>query len=428
MAPKSPENNRRLGGIDPAALAVASLAAAVSVISPPGPYSPGSMLIGIAVLAVIVGYDHEPQREPRESFAFSAVCALAGWLVLGYPAEIICTAIRGIDTGTHMLEGWDAARARLEVLVNENAFQAYYGMDDLGYSQIPPAVALVDWALLVLVIYLVDRSRSEATRTKADAHVSSTDGAETRRASTVAPVEVQARVKCREGPSESAHPNLRTHEMNAASDSQSRLNYLLACFHSSQEELLTRVKQREEWIKLQLVAQVVILALANGVKLMGAEPTSRVLWVSTLALPVSVVFYLLYVVEDRLIKHLADYIGDLSSLEARINSAKDLIPNFDNSHHLKAFFRETLIYRIISQFVVFVLIPGGVALAYRWGNPPRGIVDWVLAGTDVILGFVLLVVLILTARFRFRQNKDVISTPDRRTAGHASPGISPPHG
>jgi len=41
------------GGIDPAALAVASLAAAVSVIAPSGPYGPASMMIGLTILVAI---------------------------------------------------------------------------------------------------------------------------------------------------------------------------------------------------------------------------------------------------------------------------------------------------------------------------------------------------------------------------------------
>jgi hypothetical protein len=53
---------KRIGGIDPAALAAATLSAAITVFSPPGPYSPGGMLVGITVLAVIIGFDHEPSR------------------------------------------------------------------------------------------------------------------------------------------------------------------------------------------------------------------------------------------------------------------------------------------------------------------------------------------------------------------------------
>lgn len=188
-------------------------------------------------------------------------------------------------------------------------------------------------------------------------------------------------------------------------DDASRTEYLLACFQSANEELLARVRQREEWIKFQIVAQVVVLALANGVKLLGAEPTSRVFWVQALALPVSCVVCILYVVEDRLVKHLADYIGDLSAIEAKLQATTTFIPNFDSSEHLKAFFHETLGYRIISQFIVFLLIPVGIAIAYRWSSPSRSSVGWMLIAVDALVALTIASVLFANARFRYRQNR-----------------------
>ncbi len=78
---------RKKGEIDPAALAVAALAAAVSVIAGLGAYTPRCSMIGVTILFVIFGYDFEPHRAWRESLAFSAVCGLVTLLVLGYPLE-----------------------------------------------------------------------------------------------------------------------------------------------------------------------------------------------------------------------------------------------------------------------------------------------------------------------------------------------------
>lgn len=190
--------------------------------------------------------------------------------------------------------------------------------------------------------------------------------------------------------------------MNPPADPQGRMTYLLACFQAAQEELLLRVKQRDDWIKLQLAAQGVVVALANGVKLMGAEPDSPLLWVSALAMPVAIVFYALYVVEDRLIGHLADYIKDVSRYEADLNSAKKLIPNFDGSSHIQAFARETLPYRGLSQFVVFLLIPVGIAFGQRWGHPLQDEIDWISLGVDSLIAVIIIVVLVISYRFRAR--------------------------
>src|SRR5688572_7865520 len=82
MGKSDSATTRNDGGIDPAALAVASLAAAVSVIAPPGPYGPASMMIGATILVVIFAYDVAPRRTLSQSIAFGGVCALMSLLAL----------------------------------------------------------------------------------------------------------------------------------------------------------------------------------------------------------------------------------------------------------------------------------------------------------------------------------------------------------
>lgn len=194
-------------------------------------------------------------------------------------------------------------------------------------------------------------------------------------------------------------------------NAEGRVSYLLTCVQTASDELLVRIKHRDDWLKLQLATQVVILALANGIQLLGAELATQggtesapqVLWISVLSMPVSLVFYLLYVVEDRLVKHLADYLGDTSGMEARLSSGPgDPIPNFDSSRHLNAFFKETLVYRVASQFTVFLLIPGGIVLAHHLTSAPITPLDRTLAVVDLILAVVITRILFVSARFRAR--------------------------
>jgi hypothetical protein len=127
----------RRGGIDPAALAAASLAAAISVIAPPGPYGPGSMVIGATILVVILAYDVDPHRTPWQSLAFSAVCALISLLVLGYPLEFAFAT--------------DKVN-RFDVLFREPP-------RDLGHSEVPPLAVLALWVALTSVYWGIDRRR-----------------------------------------------------------------------------------------------------------------------------------------------------------------------------------------------------------------------------------------------------------------------------
>jgi hypothetical protein len=138
MAQDARGDTGRRGGIDPAALAAASLAAAVSVIAPPGPYGPASIIIGLTMLLVVLGYDIDPDRTRRQSLAFSGVCALISLLVLGYPLEILWA--------TSKLE-------RLLVMLKERT-------DDHNYSEVPPIFVLSLWLVLTAVFYSFDRRRS----------------------------------------------------------------------------------------------------------------------------------------------------------------------------------------------------------------------------------------------------------------------------
>jgi len=92
--PPEPIRKPLKGGIDPAALAIASLAAAVSVIAPPGPYGPRCLIIGVTIICVVLGYDVEPSRKWPQSLAFSAACSLILLLALGYPMELCFAALK----------------------------------------------------------------------------------------------------------------------------------------------------------------------------------------------------------------------------------------------------------------------------------------------------------------------------------------------
>ena len=110
-------NSNRLGGIDPAALAAATLAVAISAIAPPGPYSPIGSVIGLTVLVLILAYDVDPQRTRLQSVAFGAVCALVTVLVIGYVLEYVFATNRP---------------KRLNVLKRELPQN-----EDLSYSEVP---------------------------------------------------------------------------------------------------------------------------------------------------------------------------------------------------------------------------------------------------------------------------------------------------
>jgi hypothetical protein len=136
-----------------------------------------------------------------------------------------------------------------------------------------------------------------------------------------------------------------------------RMDYLIECLRTTREELLFRVKHRDDWLKLQLFAQITILALAGGVKIGGVEASGPLPIVFALSVPISFILVTLYFVQDTLIGYLSRYVGQLSNEEAKLSSTNEIIPNWDVSPECREYTRHALPFRSTALFVAFVLVP-----------------------------------------------------------------------
>ena len=74
-------------GIDPAALAAAAFAGAISVFVPKGPYDWPSTIVGLTLIFILIGYDVEPRTRVVERIAFGAVLGLCSILASGILLE-----------------------------------------------------------------------------------------------------------------------------------------------------------------------------------------------------------------------------------------------------------------------------------------------------------------------------------------------------
>ena len=177
-------------------------------------------------------------------------------------------------------------------------------------------------------------------------------------------------------------------------------DYLLECFRTAHEELLARVKQRDDWIKIQLAAQVTLAALASGIEVLGAKGSVPVVWVAALALPVSLVICLLQSVEDRLIGHLAKYLAGFSvAQDARAGGEAPML-NFDASKEVKAFGRETLPFRTWALGLGFFVIPLAITIVPYAVRHPTGTLQWSVLSADTAITFGIVWVIIRNHAFR----------------------------
>lgn len=72
---------------------------------------------------------------------------------------------------------------------------------------------------------------------------------------------------------------------------ENRMAFLVECFRSAHEELMARIRQREEWFKIGLATQVVILAAMSGFEVFGTKTSgARAVpptWLPLISMPIS---------------------------------------------------------------------------------------------------------------------------------------------
>jgi magnesium-transporting ATPase (P-type) len=126
---------------------------------------------------------------------------------------------------------------------------------------------------------------------------------------------------------------------------------------SSKDEEWMRVKARDRYLLIQLAVQAILFGLAIGVTISGisygledvdVKATSQHPELLVLSLPISLVFVLLYNIEDSLIGLISEHLK---------NSYKG-IENWDSSDLLnKVYSSQGLVYRFFIQVVAFLFIP-----------------------------------------------------------------------
>jgi hypothetical protein len=129
----------------------------------------------------------------------------------------------------------------------------------------------------------------------------------------------------------------------------------------AREELLMRVKHRDDWLKLQLLVQTVLWALANGVKFQ-VEASKPLEVAAQMAPAVSLAFCLLYYVEDGLIHRISKYIGSVCP------------GTWETSTQLQNYAKgRILLFRAVAQLIAFVAVPWYLTVAhpiFTWTNVP----------------------------------------------------------
>ncbi len=146
---------------------------------------------------------------------------------------------------------------------------------------------------------------------------------------------------------------------------ESRVDFLFENYSSVREEILFRIKQRDDFLKLQLLAQAILLALSQGIEFNVIRATKPYPNALALSAAISLVIACIYYVEDNIIGYLSKYIGAISEAERNLRSETTIIDNWDISEPLREYTKTTLPLRFVAQFVAFILIPA-ILTIYRF--------------------------------------------------------------
>jgi hypothetical protein len=132
--------------------------------------------------------------------------------------------------------------------------------------------------------------------------------------------------------------------------------YLRDTYSKTYDELLVRITQRDNWIKIQLICQLALVAISAGLKLQIINSDSPVPNALSFCLPISFVIFLQFQIEETIIALLSRYIGEMSEAEEVLNPGF-FVHNFDSSVAVGDFWRKSQNFRTTSIIIVFLMIP-----------------------------------------------------------------------
>jgi hypothetical protein len=204
------------------------------------------------------------------------------------------------------------------------------------------------------------------------------------------------------------------------------VEYLLACFTTARGELLFRVKHRDNWIQLELLAQGILLAIAQGVQVGGVSAARPYPDVLGLSCAISLVLACLYYMEDNHIGYLSKYVGAISTAEAVISKRHLLIANWDISEQLRQYSRQVLPMRLVAQIIAFIVIPSGLSILWLTRAGSGTVLQYSELAVDSL--FLLLITIFTVRAYRLRRKTgeaapmSLLLSPDH--VSQARPGES----
>ncbi|MBX2876455.1 MAG: hypothetical protein KTR30_30325 [Saprospiraceae bacterium] len=183
--------------------------------------------------------------------------------------------------------------------------------------------------------------------------------------------------------------------------STQQFDLLVEYFRTANQRLSFRIKQRDLWLKTQLLLQIILILIVSIGNLQFADKEFAFHTLLILSFPIAALCCTLYSTQDRLISHIISYLNDLA--ETATNYGNQIVPfkNLESSAAGKDYVDTALPIRLIGQLFSFLIIPLWIAAFRIFSLISFELIHMISAFVDLVLAG--LIIWLLSTSYSFRR-------------------------
>lgn len=183
--------------------------------------------------------------------------------------------------------------------------------------------------------------------------------------------------------------------------STQQFDLLVEYFRTANQRLSFRIKQRDLWLKIQLLLQMIIVLIVSVGNLQFPDRARAFHDLLILAFPIAALCCSLYSTQDRLISHIIAYLNNLA--ETATNYGNQMVPfkNLESSIAGRDYVNTALPIRLIAQLFSFLIIPLWIAAFRIFSLDNFELIHMISAVVDLVLAG--LIIWLLSTSYSFRR-------------------------
>lgn|GEM_PF-4663430 len=183
--------------------------------------------------------------------------------------------------------------------------------------------------------------------------------------------------------------------------STQQFEFLMECFRTANQRLSFRIRQRDLWLKSQLILQITLIIIVSIGNLQFENKPMAFHDLLILTFPISALCCCLYSSQDRLISHIISYLNNLSNTASNYGNQIAPFKNLEASSAGKDYINTALPIRLIGQLFSFLVIPLWIAAFRLFSLDGFELIHMISAAVDLVLAG--LIIWLLSTSYSFRR-------------------------